>query len=82
MAVRRGYRLPPSYHIQRLREAPAGYLFDVITRGFGAMPDYASQVPVRDRWLIAAYIRALQLSQDTRVADLGPDERARLEGSP
>jgi hypothetical protein len=64
MIVQRGYRRPPSYHIDRLRQAPLGHFFDVITNGFGAMPDYSSQIPVRDRWDIAAYIRVLQFSQD------------------
>jgi mono/diheme cytochrome c family protein len=64
MIVQRGYRRPPSYHIERLRNAPLGHFFDVITNGFGAMPDYASQIPVADRWAIIAYIRALQLSQN------------------
>jgi mono/diheme cytochrome c family protein len=63
MIVRRGFRKPPSYHEQRLREAPVGHFFDVVTNGWGAMPSYASQVPVHDRWAIIAYIRALQLSQ-------------------
>ena len=63
MIVRRGFRKPPSYHEQRLREAPVGHFFDVVTNGWGAMPSYASQVPVQDRWAIIAYIRALQLSQ-------------------
>ncbi len=60
MVVRRGYRQPPSLHDQRLRDAPAGHLFDVITNGFGQMPDYRAQVPAADRWAIAAYVRALQ----------------------
>ena len=64
MVVQRGYKHPPSYHIDRLRKAPLGYFFDVMTNGFGAMPDYAEQVPAKDRWAIAAYIRALQLSQN------------------
>ncbi|HUQ31890.1 MAG TPA: cytochrome c [Pyrinomonadaceae bacterium] len=63
MIVRRGYRQPPSYHEDRLRQARAGYFFRVITEGFGAMPPYRAQVPVQDRWAIAAYIRALQLSR-------------------
>ena len=63
MVVQRGFRAPPSYHEERLRNAPVGYFFDVMTNGFGAMQDYAAQVPVADRWAIAAYIRALQLSQ-------------------
>ena len=64
MVVQRGYTRPPSYHIDRLRNAPLGHFFDVITNGFGAMPDYASQIKARDRWAIAAYIRVLQFSQD------------------
>jgi len=75
MIVQRGFRRPPSYHIERLRKAPLGYFFDVMTNGFGAMPDYASQVPPRDRWCILAYIRALQLSQSATVADLPPGQK-------
>ncbi len=78
MVVRRGFRPPPSYHTDRLRKAPAGHFFDVIANGFGAMPDYAAQVPPRDRWAIIAYIRALQLSQDATLADVPPAERHRL----
>jgi mono/diheme cytochrome c family protein len=63
MIVRRGYRKPPSYHEDRLRQARVGYFFRVMTEGFGAMPSYRAQVPVQDRWAIIAYIRALQLSQ-------------------
>jgi mono/diheme cytochrome c family protein len=70
MIVQRGFRQPPSYHTERLRKAPLGYLFDIMTNGFGAMPEYASQIPVHDRWCIVAYIRALQLSQDATQADL------------
>jgi len=67
----RGFpRKPPSYHIPRLQKAPLGYFFDVITNGFGIMPDYASQIPPRDRWDIVAYVRALQLSQDATMADV------------
>jgi len=67
----RGFaRKPPSYHIPRLQKAPVGYFFDVITNGFGIMPDYASQIPTRDRWDIVAYVRALQLSQDATMADV------------
>ncbi len=68
--VQRGYKAPPSYHTDRLRKAPLGYFFDVITNGFGAMPDYAAQIPARDRWCIVAYIRALQLSQSATMADV------------
>jgi mono/diheme cytochrome c family protein len=71
MIPQRGYRHPPSYHEDRLRKAPLGYFFNVMTYGFGAMPDYAAQIPPRDRWCIVAYIRALQLSQDATVADAG-----------
>ncbi len=70
MVVQRGYRQPPSFHIDRLRIADAGYVFDVITNGFGAMPDYKAQIHARDRWLIVAYIRALQLSQSATPADV------------
>jgi len=80
MIPSRGYRHPPSYHIDRLRTAPTGHFFDVITNGFGAMPSYASQVPLRDRWAIIAYIRALQLSQEGTINDLPPQERAKLGG--
>src|SRR5690606_5461034 len=65
MVVQRGYRQPPSFHIDRLKTVEPGYMFDVITNGFGAMPDYRAQVDARDRWRIIAYIRALQLSQPT-----------------
>ena len=79
MVVQRGFRAPPSYHEDRLRNAPVGYFFDVMTNGFGAMQDYASQVPVADRWAIAAYIRALQLSQRATLADVPADRRAELD---
>jgi hypothetical protein len=70
MIVQRGFRSPPSFHTDRLRKAPLGYFFDVMTNGFGAMPEYASQIPPRDRWCIIAYIRALQLSQGATVSDV------------
>ena len=79
MIVQRGFRQPPSYHEERLRNAPVGYFFDVMTNGFGAMQDYAAQVPVADRWAIAAYIRALQLSQRATVDDVPADRRADLD---
>jgi hypothetical protein len=79
MIVRRGYRKPPSYHIDRLRQVPNGYIFDVITSGFGAMPDYAAQIPPADRWAIVSYIRALQLSQNASVNDVPPDARGQLD---
>jgi mono/diheme cytochrome c family protein len=79
MVVQRGFRAPPSYHEDRLRNAPVGYFFDVMTNGFGAMQDYSSQVPVADRWAIAAYIRALQLSQRATLADVPQSRRADLD---
>jgi len=81
MIVRRGFRRPPSFHIDRLRAAAAGYFFDVITHGFGVMPDYSSQVPVNDRWAIVSYIRALQLSQHASVSDIPPAEQTKLSAS-
>ena len=78
MIVRRGFRPPPSFHIDRLREAPPGHFFDVISHGFGAMPDYAEQIPPADRWAIVAYIRALQLSQHAAVVDVPESERGAL----
>ena len=71
MVVKRGYKQPPTYHQDRLRKAPLGYFFDVMTNGFGAMPDYAAQIQPRDRWCIVAYIRALQLSQNAAQAEVG-----------
>jgi mono/diheme cytochrome c family protein len=78
MVVRRGFRRPPSYHTDRLRKAAVGYFFDVISNGFGAMPDYAAQVSPRDRWAIIAYIRVLQLSQNALLADVPASEQNRL----
>jgi len=78
MIVRRGYREPPSFHIDRLRQAPAGYFFDVMSKGFGVMPDYAQQIQPEDRWAIVAYIRALQLSQHATLADMPEDQRQQL----
>ena len=63
MIVRRGFKRPPSYHTEELRQATVGHYFDVITKGWGVMPSYAAQIPVQDRWAIIAYIRALQLSR-------------------
>jgi mono/diheme cytochrome c family protein len=81
MVVQRGFRRPPSYYETRLLEAPVGYYFDVMTNGFGAMQDYASQVPVTDRWAIAAYIRALQFSRRATLDDVPADRRAELEAA-
>ena len=80
MIVQRGFRQPPSYHLDRLRNAPAGHFFDVITNGFGVMYPYGSRVPPRDRWAIIAYIRALQLSRQVPIQDLSEAERKRLQG--
>jgi len=73
MVVRRGFRKAATFHIDRLRGERIGYFYDVMTNGFGAMPDYAAQIPVRDRWAIAAYVRALQLSQFAQAKDLSPE---------
>ena len=78
MIVRRGYRQPPSFHIERMRTVPLGHFYDVMTNGFGAMPDYRAQIAPRDRWAIAAYVRALQLSQHAPAAELSPEERQKL----
>jgi len=79
MIVRRGLKRPPSYHIDRLRQAPVGYFFDVITNGFGAMQDYSAQVAPRDRWAIASYIRVLQYSQMASIHDV-PEQFRQLRG--
>jgi len=78
MVVQRGFRAPPSYHEDRLRNAPVGYFFDVMTNGFGAMYSYASRVPVEDRWAIVAYIYALQLSQNASLNDVPAEQRRQL----
>jgi mono/diheme cytochrome c family protein len=79
MVVRRGFRHPPSFHIDRLRQAPVGYYFDVITNGFGSMQDYSAQIPVKDRWAIIAYVRALQLSQHATLGDVPENDRKQLK---
>lgn len=79
MIVQRGFKQPSSFHVDRLREAPAGYFFDVMTNGFGAMASYASRVPPEDRWAIVAYIRALQLSQNATLEDVPASERDKLQ---
>ena len=78
MIVRRGYRQPPSFHVDRLQQAPLGHFYDTMTNGFGAMPDYRAQIAPRDRWAIAAYVRALQLSQHATAADIPAEERQKL----
>lgn len=82
MVVRRGMRQPPSYHSDKLRQAPLGHFFDVMTRGFGVMYDFSYQLTPRDRWFVAAYIRALQLSQNGAVADLSDVDRRKVEAAP
>lgn len=82
MVVRRGYKQPTSYHDERLRQVPIGYFFDVMTNGFAVMPSYAPQVPPEDRWAIAAYIRALQLSQHVDASSLTAEQRAALDAPP
>jgi hypothetical protein len=81
MIVERGFKQPASFNTERLREQPIGYFFDVMTQGFGQMSSYASQVPPEDRWAIASYIRALQLSQHALVAELPAADRAKLGGA-
>jgi mono/diheme cytochrome c family protein len=77
--VQRGFPAPPTYHSERLRNAPIGHFYDVITNGYGVMYPYASRVEPSDRWAIAAYIRALQLSRHAAMSDLSPNEQRRLE---
>jgi hypothetical protein len=81
MIPQRGFRHPPSYHIPRLRNAPVGHFYDVITHGFGSMYDYADRVAPRDRWAIIAYIRALQFSENATLADVPEPERSQLRGA-
>jgi len=79
MIVQRGYKRPPTFHHDRLRNAPLGHFFDVMSNGFGAMPDYGAQIKPEDRWAIAPYIRALQLSQHASEADVAEKDRANLK---
>jgi len=78
MVAMRGMKHPPSYHQDRLRQVPNGYLYDVITNGFGAMLGYSAQIAPRDRWAVVAYLRALQLSRNARMAELPPDVREKV----
>ena len=80
MVVQRGFPHPPSFHTDRLRDAPDEHIYDVISRGYGLMYSYANRVAPADRWAVAAYIRALQLSQDAPVAELPEPMRSRLAG--
>jgi mono/diheme cytochrome c family protein len=79
MVVRRGYRRPPAYSDERVRTAPIGHVYDVITNGFGAMPDYQAQIPVADRWAIVAYVKALQLSAYAPLEDVPVADRGKLD---
>jgi len=80
MIVQRGFKQPPSFHIERLRAQADGYFFDVMTNGFGAMQDYSAQIAPADRWAIVGYIRALQFSRRVPAADLTDEDRSKLEG--
>ncbi len=82
MVVQRGLRRAASYHQDRLRDEKVGYFYDVVTNGFGAMQGYAEQIPVRDRWLIVAYVRALQLSQHATVAEVPANLQGTLDNPP
>ena len=82
MVVRRGFRQAANYHTDKLRKAPLGHFFDVISNGFGAMPSYGARVEPDDRWRIIAYIRVLQFSENATLADAEPGARAQLEVQP
>lgn len=82
MIARRGFMIPSDLNSPRVRHAPPGYIFGVITNGYGAMPDYRDQVPVADRWAIAAYVRALERSRQTTLADVPAEHRTELEAHP
>lgn len=82
MVVRRGFTKPPSFHDQKLKDAPPGHFFNVMTYGFGAMYNYADRVSPEDRWRIAGYIRALQLSRSIKLAELPESDRAQLQAAP
>ena len=81
MIVQRGFKKPSSYHVDRLRQMPIGYFYDVMTNGFGAMADYSAQVPPMDRWAIAAYVRTLQYSQYAPASDVPADKHPELDRS-
>ena len=81
MIVQRGFKQPASFHVDRLRAQPLGYFYDVMTNGFNEMSSYASQVPVADRWAIAAYVRALQLSRNVPASELSAADLEALERS-
>lgn len=79
MIVQRGFKQPPTYHQQRLREVPVGHFYDVMTNGFGVMYSYASRIPVADRWAIVAYIKVLQLSQNLEFDQLPAEDQRQLQ---
>jgi mono/diheme cytochrome c family protein len=79
MVVQRGFKHPPTYHSDKLRQQPVGYIYDVITNGFGAMASYASRVPMQDRWAIVAYVRVLQFSQNATIDDVPEADRAQIQ---
>jgi mono/diheme cytochrome c family protein len=81
MIVRRGFTPARSFHDPRLRDAPAGHFFQVMTQGFGQMPSYANQLSEHDRWAVIAYIRALQLSRNARLDQLPPEDRAKMKAA-
>jgi len=81
MIVQRGFKEPPTFNQDRLREAAPGYFFYAISNGFGVMPSYANRIPVHDRWLIVAYVKALQLSQHASVTELPADDQAKVEAA-
>lgn len=82
MVARRGFQIPANLHTDRLRAVPPGYIYQVITNGYGAMPDHGDQIPVRDRWAIVAFVRALQLSHHVTLADVPRAEREQLNKTP
>jgi mono/diheme cytochrome c family protein len=83
MVVKRGFPLPPSYHIERLRRAPVGHVYDVITNGYGVMYSYADRIPTaEERWAVAAYVKTLQYSQYVPEAELTPEDRSRMNAQP
>jgi hypothetical protein len=81
MIVRRGFPQPPTYHSERLRGAPVGHFFDVMTNGFGRMYDYSAQLTPDDRWAVAAYIRALQISQYAPAGQLSATDLDQLNAA-
>ncbi|MBZ5603737.1 MAG: cytochrome c [Acidobacteriia bacterium] len=79
MVAQRGFRIPQNLNSDRIRQAPPGYIFQVISNGYGGMPDHADQIPVRDRWAIVAYLRALELSRSARISDVPLEAQSQLE---